>query len=120
MRHDSKGKTRDIISMEEYLKKRQAINPTEHTKKEGQPIEEAVLHAWSSSFFRTRAMRIIPYRSTGISMVAPMDAFSIISAQGAPIRAKMRVQTYNTTRRTAPIRANIRFSFCMINPFFCF
>ena len=35
MRHDSKGKTRDIISMEEYLKKRQAINPTEHTKKEG-------------------------------------------------------------------------------------
>ena len=34
MRHDSKGKTRDIISMEEYLKKRQAINPTEHTKKE--------------------------------------------------------------------------------------
>ena len=76
--------------------------------------------AWSSSFFRTRAMRIIPYRSTGISMVAPMDAFSITSAQGAPIRAKMRVQTYNTTRRTAPIRANIRFSFCMINPFFCF
>ena len=44
MRHDSKGKSRDIISMEEYLKKRQAINPTEHTKKEGQPIEEAVLH----------------------------------------------------------------------------
>ncbi len=44
MRHDSKEKTRDIISMEEYLKKRQAINPTEHTKKEGQPIEEAVLH----------------------------------------------------------------------------
>ena len=38
MRHDSKGKTRDIISMEEYLKKRQAINPTEHTKKEGQRL----------------------------------------------------------------------------------
>ena len=27
MRHDSKEKTRDIISMEEYLKKRQAITP---------------------------------------------------------------------------------------------
>ena len=33
----------DIISMEEYLKKRQAINSKEHTEKEGQPIEAAAL-----------------------------------------------------------------------------
>ena len=35
MRHGSEGKSRDIISMEEYLKKRQAINSKEHTEKEG-------------------------------------------------------------------------------------
>lgn len=43
MRHGSKGKPRDIISMEEYLKKRQAINSKKYTKKEGQPIEAAAL-----------------------------------------------------------------------------
>ena len=43
MRHGSEGKSRDIISMEEYLKKRQAINSQEHTEKEGQPIEAAAL-----------------------------------------------------------------------------
>ena len=74
----------------------------------------------SSSFFSTLAIRIIPYRSTGIRMVAAMDAFSIISAHDDPIRAKTRVQAYKITRRTAPIRAKIRFSFCVINPFFCF
>lgn len=41
MRHDSRGKSRDIISMEEYLKKRQAINMRESTKKAGQLQEEA-------------------------------------------------------------------------------
>ena len=43
MRHGSEGKSRDIISLEEYLKKRQAINSKEHTEKEGQPIEAAAL-----------------------------------------------------------------------------
>lgn len=43
MRHDSEGRSRDIISMEEYLKKRQAINLKKSTKKEGQPEEAAAL-----------------------------------------------------------------------------
>ena len=43
MRQSFKGETRDIITMEEYLKKRQAINSKEHTEKEGQPIEAAAL-----------------------------------------------------------------------------
>ena len=43
MRHGSEGKSRDIISMEEYLKKRQAINSEKNTKKEGQPLEAAAL-----------------------------------------------------------------------------
>ena len=43
MRHDSKGKTRDIISMEEYLKKRQAEKVEKNTKKSGQPEKTAVL-----------------------------------------------------------------------------
>ena len=41
MRHGSEGRTRDIISMEEYLKKRQAINLRENTQKKGQPKEAA-------------------------------------------------------------------------------
>ena len=43
MRHGSEGKSRDIISMEEYLKKRQAINSEKNTKKEGQPLEAGAL-----------------------------------------------------------------------------
>ena len=43
MRHGSEGRTRDIISMEEYLKKRQAINLRKNTQKKGQPKEAAAL-----------------------------------------------------------------------------
>ena len=43
MRQSFKGETRDIITMEEYLKKRQAINLRENTQKKGQPKEAAAL-----------------------------------------------------------------------------
>lgn len=43
MRHGSEGKSRDIISMEEYLKKRQAINLQNNRAKAGQPKEETAL-----------------------------------------------------------------------------
>ena len=43
MRQNSNETAGNMISMEEYLKKRQAINSEKNTKKEGQPLEAAAL-----------------------------------------------------------------------------
>ena len=43
MKQNEKQTVKGVISIEEYLKKRQAINSKEHTEKEGQPIEAAAL-----------------------------------------------------------------------------
>ena len=43
MRQNSEETAANMISMEEYLKKRQAINSEKNTKKEGQPLEAAAL-----------------------------------------------------------------------------
>ena len=43
MRQISNETAENMISMEEYLKKRQAINSEKNTKKEGQPLEAAAL-----------------------------------------------------------------------------
>ena len=125
MRQNSNETAGNMISMEEYLKKRQAMTPpaarwqTERNRRTGNGIETGgtfiCLNGRFSDhhcdLFKRRVISINAYNRTGISIVAATEALNSPDAAGESMSAKIRVAAYMQMRRTAPVSARICFIF---------